>query len=1303
MEAESAGGKYVKASDLFLFDWKEGKKTLFIDGLDEMRANGGDGRIPLDQIREHLKRLGCPDFRISCREADWLGSSDREALKFVSPDNEVVVLHLDPLTDDDVVEILHHKPAVSDPEGFIRKAKQHRLEELLRNPQTLNLLVNAVSENAWPESRQEVYEMACRQLARDISPEHRQAKREKNDSVASLLDAAGYLCAVQMLSGKAGFSLDEEASSDPYIYWKDLNGNRLPLLEALKSNLFTKDVESCFTPVHRSVSEYLGARHLAGLIGEGLPLGRLLALMTGEDGGVVSDLRGLAAWLAVHSLAARRTLIERDPLAVVLYGDVRNFSVQDKKMVFEQLEAEAGRYPWFRNGEWNQASFGTSFGALATKDMTSTFREILVKPMQNESDQVLSDCVLDALQYGDAIAELADVLEAVARNRDHPDFICRGALRALFRAVSNEKQRFLNLADDILKGVVEDRDDEMLGILLQDLYPGTISPERLFDFFHIPKQSNLTGRYATFWRYILPEIQEKQHLLVFLDRLAKTPPSGADVDRYYHYNQVVVNLLAEGLEVFGDEVETARLYDWLGVGLDEYGHPREFSDNVDRIRNWLSVRPGRIRGIIAFCASRCAESENAPHCMHKCMKRLYGATAPRDLWEWYMQQSKDHQGDLSKFFFDQALRQLMQQGGQQYLTPEAIEMLNQRFGDLPEINNWLEPPPEREKWRLENENRRKERERERQERRNVWREYVRKNLDEIRFGSAHPNLFHDLAFAYLGRFYNIQGNSPDERLADLLGEELDLIEAVHCGFRNVLKRHDIPAVDEILKLSVKERVHPIYFPCKIGIEELYRSDPSAVLGLEEGRLSSLLAFHFVQGMGSDPEWVKDLIKLHPELFANVLVSYELAMLKKGRDYVTGAHQLAHEDAYSEVAKIALPSLFEGFPLRARKNQIFNILIDLMRAGLKYLDREFLASLVARKLETKMLAVQRIGWLCLGVLLRPERYANKLFDYVENSQLRREQLAGMLYAFGNDRNWLQPVVLPKLIEMLAPDYPPRRPFGVHTVTVAMNHADMVGSFIDILGGHPDENIHHELERMASLPSLSGWKNHLLGALHAQRIAMRKASFRPPGVGEICLTLENLQPANSADLAALTLENLREIAGEIRDGNTDDYRQYWSYGEKNKQLDKPKPENDCRNALLSDLKVRLSRYGIDAQPEGNYAESKRADIRVSFGGKFNVPIEIKKDSHEDVWKAIHDQLIPKYVRDPGTGGYGIYLVFWFGGKNLKRPPDGSRRPSSATELEERLRQQLSPEESHRISVCVVDCALPPAANFPEQARS
>ena len=67
-------------------------KTLFIDGLDEVRAGQSDARTPFDEIRRLLIQLGRPRFRISCREADWLGENDRQGLSHVAPDSSLAVL-----------------------------------------------------------------------------------------------------------------------------------------------------------------------------------------------------------------------------------------------------------------------------------------------------------------------------------------------------------------------------------------------------------------------------------------------------------------------------------------------------------------------------------------------------------------------------------------------------------------------------------------------------------------------------------------------------------------------------------------------------------------------------------------------------------------------------------------------------------------------------------------------------------------------------------------------------------------------------------------------------------------------------------------------------------------------------------------------------------------------------------------------------------------------------------------------------------------------------------------------------------
>lgn len=1308
-EAIESGGEYITARDFVTFEpaTEYRDKILFIDGLDEMRADGGDGRTPLDQIRRHLEKLGRPRFRLSCREADWLGASDAEALLRVSPDQKVVALHLDPLTDPDIGAILHHEESISDAGEFIGQARNHGLGELLRNPQTLNLLVQAVGNNAWPKSRKEVYEMACRQLIRDLNPEHRQAKRDTPIPDDAILDAAGYLCAIQLLSGLVGYARDDDAIDAQYAGLNGLaNPSDLPLIAALKTNLFQGDGEDRRSAIHRSVAEYLGARYIAKVVkNNGLSIGRVVALMTGGDGGVVTDLRGLSAWLSVHCPTGRTLLIERDPLGVVLYGDVKHFPPDDKKLILDAMYSEARRYPWFRSDDWS----ALPFGALGTIDMEHAFRQMLASPSREDADQALLDCVLDAIRHGEPMPMLVESLGRVARDATYLPEIRANALKALIRVTSNDHSYLLALIADIHTGAIEDRDDELLGIFLGQLYPEVISPEQILDYLHPQKDRDLLGGYFMFWIHELPTATPEDGLPILLDQLVQrrnvldTPLSE------HQLNRMVGESLVRGLKAYGDTIADERLYDWLGVGLDKYADSRLELEHAKCITQWIEDRPDRYKAMLVCGVARCSEHKDVRNCLYDCSARLYGATPPADIVSWYLAKAAaEQQSDLAQYYFEEAVNRLRQQDGQQDLTSKSLEFLDAWIKTHPRFQQWLEPfiTCRVSDWQQEHAISDRERKVEQRKKKNEWVSYFREHLATIRDGSAPPKMLHDLARAYKGSLPEARGKTPQERLADFLDGDEELIAATYYGFRNALDRNDLPAIADIVDLEVKGRMHFIRWPCLVGMGELYQIDPSGALKLDETILSRLLAFHLTDKAGDDPAWFTALVQERPALVAEVLIAYALPMLRAKKDHVGALYAIAYDDAYADLARIVLPSLLEGFPLRAGKNQLANALDPLMKGALHYLDQKALAPLIARKLALKSIdPAQRIYWLACGLVIAPEIYEAQLIQYIGKNEVRRNYLARFFHS-RRERRMPNVASLPEttlalLIELFAPDCSPERPAGAYRVSPAMETADLVRSIVNTLGGETSDIASQELERLLALPRLSAWHNTLRSALHSQRIARRKASFSPLGYVEVSRVLANLQPASAADLAALTIDHLHYIARKIRDGNTNDYKQYWSYDASNKNLSIPKPENDCRDALLSDLKISLGKLNIEAVKEGYYAEDKRADIRVSFGGVngFNVPIEIKKDSykshekgsHDNLWTAIHKQLIAQYVRDPGTGGHGIYLVFWFDGKGMSPPPDG-KRPQDAKELEDRLRSTLTPEESHYIQVCVIDCSLP-----------
>ena len=314
-------------------------QPLFIDGLDEVRA-GASGRPSVaGAIRIRLQTLGMPRFRLSCRAADWLGAVDVHRLEQVAPGGQLKVLLLESLDEAGVRAILENHELIA--EEFIQEAGERGVAELLHNPQTLKMLVRVVTTGgAWPQGLQETFQAACSLMSDEHSREHRAAGGHFRR--AEILLDAGRLCVLQLICGLDGVALDTDDASPLYPLVDDLGDADTDALRAsLSRRLFASTGRGRLIPIHRRVAEFLGARYLGQRVDQDLSARRVVALMTGEDGRVVAPLRGLAAWLAAQCPAARRFAIKSDPVGVGLYGDIRNFSQDDKRLLIDVLAREA--------------------------------------------------------------------------------------------------------------------------------------------------------------------------------------------------------------------------------------------------------------------------------------------------------------------------------------------------------------------------------------------------------------------------------------------------------------------------------------------------------------------------------------------------------------------------------------------------------------------------------------------------------------------------------------------------------------------------------------------------------------------------------------------------------------------------------------------------------------------------------------------------------------------------------------------------------------------------------------------------
>ena len=1304
-------------------------KTLFIDGLDEVRAGGGDPRSPFERIRRRLLAMGRPRFRLSCREADWLGENDRRHLAEVSPDGAVTVLRLDPLSDPDIRAILEDRPDVPDSAEFIWKAGECGIDGLLGNPLTLKMLakVAAVGDgDTWPESRLETFERACDRMVQEHNPEHQAAVGWNAPDEHDLLDAAGRLCAVHLLTGTAGFSLPCAEQNDDYLDPAVVDYEPLKLLrEALRRKLFRGDARHRLTPIHRHLAEFLGARHLARLVKERtVSPRRLLALMAGRDGTVVTQLRGLSAWLAAQCPSARAELIERDPIGVGQYGDVSRFALPGKQALLTALERVASEYG---------LEFGAATGlrGLAVPDMEAAFARVLTSGGRKRQDQLFAECLLDVLREAPPLPGLSKVLLGIVLDRTWWSSVRTAALRALASAEGDAPDPLRDLLAKTRDGGVSDADYELRGTLLDLLYPRHLSVTELWACFSDEYDPHLYGTYRRFWEE-LAEKSPDDHLEEHLDYLSEGQPhrrgdDGGDGRRsatLAHtdpFRRLRLALVERGLSRHADELmdsgDIARLYNWLGVASakdgDGWGTTKK---SIVAIRSWLEARPPVQKAILNEGLRRCSDAEGIEKCALGVRERLYGCRLPRDYGVWCLNRAvavASDAPDLSDYLLTQTYRSI---GNQRLNEGLSLSLVREATNDCERLRILLarltspEPPSDEDEWREWEERYRADRAKEKEKEL----DYLRSQRTLLLENRAPSGLLDQLAYIYFGDFSEISDdkNAGGKAIQDRWSGDQSVAEAVLVALRGSLYRDDIPSVKEVARTCREGRRYHLALPFLAGLAELERAGqpmpfafpgdadgPVQVNGQDggyQGEADDLagvaVAFLLATNLGRYvPDWYRKLVRARPELIAEVQVRVASAALKGTRVVDCKLTELTRDPDYAEVARRSALPLLRGFPVRCagdRAQQLGHVL----HAALLHSGEDALRRLIDAKLSRSSMSVwQRTYWLAAGFFASPDVYVGDLREYVQRHEHRLAELARFVFG-SKSLNDLPEGTIAHLLRLLGSSAQPERYRGAPDRIVVRDvpqRARFVNGLIGRLAASHSSEAGDLLQGLVQDETLSNWNEELLRAREAQRVLRRDHGYQHPGIDDVRGTLRGGRPANVADLAALVVDCLEGLAVEINQGDADGWEPFWNQDGDGDRT-KPKRENSCRNAIAKELKLRLP-SSVEISIEAHHARENRSDLRTSFltpaGERFHVPVEIKKNDHRDLWIAIDSQLIRKYTIDPAAGGHGIYLVLWFGKRYTKRPPKGER-PDTPKEFESRLRETLSGDHARKISVCVLD---------------
>lgn len=1297
-EALAQGAALVEAGDIAdgvesVEGWRD--RIVFIDGLDQIKAHSrAPGLDALGRIRAWLAKARPAGFRLSCREADWLGAVEQDALARVSPDGQVTVLQLEPLTQDEALVLLQRREAeIGDALAFWQAAEERQMTALFGNPLLLKLMVDAVAERGgqWPRTRWDVYEAACERLVRETSEVHQAARPPKAGYHAELLNTAGLLCALLLLSGKSAVVLRHATTST--LALEDLPPELdLPdAAAALATKVFIAPGGQA-QPRHRSIAEFLAARALARRLDEGLPIGRVLALIQGFDGQPVEALRGLLAWLVAAHVPSRSQLLRLDPLGFVLNGDPARLSTTQRLELLQALAEQAAANPWFRRDAWQSHPFG----ALLTTDMAEDVRVILCRPQRDREHQAFVDCLLDALLHCDLMPSLSPALAGWVADPSADEGNRVTALQAWQRHCPEsdlwaQEEVWL---DAMKKGQFSDPSDRLLGTLLYGAYPSRVGPADVLDYLKARRGHLQHDRYDAFWEWHLPRKTRPGDAATLVERWLQLFPACEAEPGHDELRSLSGKLLARALTESGDQLSDERLYEWLAIGLDKYGIHRPVPDSLAEVTDWLSARPSRIYAVLKIGYDKVRpEGPMSPRPFWRADERLLGVQLPRDHLHRLLREvcAATCDPELAQHVFARVTWAVVVPGDV-YDVP-SFESLSawatEHHTDVMPYLEWLSELTTLplDHWlgehHRQNQEYQSEQAAQRVERHQSWSVALSTVDDPL----PHIGLVHWVAMVMRGRCGGLQGELVEDKVRDLLGVDRAGARAVMDAVYRTLTRSDLPQGFEILALARDgTQEYLLSLPALVAADQACVIDRSAPLGWSESLCKTLVAAHLVSGHGERPYWYRLLAQERPEIVASVLMDHAQPPLTNPVD-ISMLGILFREDGHEAVTARVLPEVLRRFPKRVSAEVRRSLDGDLLSA-LTRLPFAQASALIAEALSDASLSpLVRLSWL-VGDLRYRATAIDDIHACIASSRPRRLVLAEAL----DRQGVLSAEALPNeaqtlkvLIAALAPHTKQRdRTSGAIWVGPAEQREDLVRAMFSRLAQLPSAAATDALQELVSVALPHGWQLVAEYSLQAQRSAARQSRFEVASPDAVARALANKSPVNQADLRALLLDHLDTITKELRGSNSFALSQFWN----DQRL--PREENECRDLLLEKLRVKLEPLRVLVEPEVAAADLKRMDMKLTFtvpeGAALSLPVEAKKDSHKDLWTAWREQLQRLYTIDPRAGGYGVYLVFWFGYKTQRLP--GTMAPGSAEELCIALNAAMDEDARQRIAVFVLD---------------
>lgn len=1264
-------------------------RILVIDALDERSANRhGDA---LDLLLEKLGEARYPPFILSCRVADWNSSG---GARDIGDDYgcKVRELTLAPLTDSEAVGLLRHKLGRTAADQFYWALREHDLESLLPNPQSLAMLVDIAPEGV-PNGRADLFERATRRILAEHNEAHSDRPLNRIES-ERLLDAAGAAMAMLILTGReaVGMGLQGQALAH-LVNIADIKS--LPLageIEAvIHSRLFRVSGEpGCFVEGHRTIGEYLAARWIARLVESAERpremVRRVLSLIH-SHGRVPASVRGLHAWLAYWSPRLADLVITADPFGVIRYGDVGGIGIEEAGRIWDALAALAERDPWFRAGDFQ----GFSVAGLTQAGMGPRLAAIL--DASDETGHLVS-LLLDILPGSACIPEMHEALLSVLRDRRHSFGDRRDAARILATSSGHGIVWPRLLARLCAEG--EGNGVRLAEETLPDLDLAEIADAEIADivFRCCEGHSSIGGAPGHSRRSreflglegVIPVERCASLLDALVERFAGMT-SKPDLRREFGFCRLVHSLILRQLPAGTPDPE--RLWRWLDA-FEGRWHADQGLRSV--LAAWF-MGNDELRRAVQRHVLLSDEGAVSRERRHWSLPNLSRGLLLTDEDAQLVLRALIEEGRRDPRAIE--VFELLRRGwhGEPW-SPELVALAGQYAEGYPALIAILYPQPSPD----DDENRRivaemtaEERKRKRRiaSRFRADRARLEAQADELRRGGGE---LAELAVEYLGYGDAARREDPvEERIGIWVGEGLHAI-AIE-GFETRLRQPLGSSLHALHRQLIDDRPGRwLFWPIVAGLAERFRTgrgfadlaEDIILGGLIVQRASISVSDNHLKGFGEALEAYAASSPARWERYLRALVEPEIAA---GEHYISGMHHLTHARHFPNVAARLLLEWLDNIwdhvsdrktiagglldvPAPARQaalDRIVGLVAGAFREGepeenLFWWSFRFLVDFDAHRAALEKLAAREPEFLWeVAKTIGYSRYNDR-----ELRPVRLDQLAWIFVHF--HRTWPE-------AEHPGESRGRRQPWEASNFLRAM---------LFRIASDTSPAAMQSLHDLAEAGSPT-YGEALRAARARQRTKAADLAYAPPTLGALAAAVAERAPQSASEVRAIVLEALETLQRQISGSATETRSHY--YGDTG-----PISEGACRNLTLDLLGANLP-FGIVSAPEELMPGAKRTDAGFRLGS-LRVPLEAKLHWNRDLWTAAERQLDRLYASaDHMADGQGIFLIFWFGTAARRAMPavDG-KRPSSASELAAMVETGLPAALRDRIAVFVLDLSAP-----------